>query len=137
MFKNISQRVKQYTNWIFVIIWMGVIFYFSNQPDLQSGLPNNWDFIYRKLAHMSEFAVLNFLLIRSFSYSKISFKNILTVSFIFSALYAMLDEYHQNFVLGRQGSVKDVLIDSIGIIFMTIFYPRLKYKHRAKSTDDL
>jgi VanZ family protein len=125
MINKISQRVlKKLLHWIFIIFWMGVIFYFSNQPSLKSGLPNNWDFIFRKMAHISEFAVLNFLLIRTFSHYKISFKNILIISFSLSFLYAVLDEYHQNFVLGRHGSVKDILIDSLGILIVTIFYPR-------------
>jgi VanZ family protein len=119
-----SQYFRKILHWIFIVLWMGIIFYFSNQPDLKSSLPNDWDFIFRKIAHISEFAVLNFLLIKTFSHYKISFKNILIISFSMSFLYAVLDEYHQNFVLGRHGSVKDILIDSLGIMIVTIFYPR-------------
>ena len=34
----------------------------------------------------------------------------------FGLLYAMSDEYHQTFVMGRSGELRDVLIDSLGII---------------------
>ncbi len=115
---------KKLLHWIFVILWMGFIFYLSHQPDLKSALPSEWDFIFRKIAHISEFAVLNFLLIRTFSHHGVSFKNALLLSFSLSFAYAALDEYHQNFVLGRYGSIKDILIDTIGILIATIFYPR-------------
>ncbi len=37
------------------------------------------------------------------------------ISAVVSLLYSSADEYHQTFVDGRSGSVKDVAIDSIGI----------------------
>ena len=37
-----------------------------------------------------------------------------------SLLTAVVDEYHQLFVDGRDGSIRDVLIDSIGIIIVLI-----------------
>ena len=36
-------------------------------------------------------------------------------------LYAFSDEIHQYFVLGRNCSIRDVLIDSIGVISFYIF----------------
>lgn len=35
---------------------------------------------------------------------------------IIAAAYAGLDEYHQSFVPGRTAELKDVFIDSLGII---------------------
>ena len=122
--------MRKILHWLFVVLWLGVIFYLSNQPDLKSGLPSDWDFIFRKLAHISEFAVLNFLFIRTFSHHGISLKNILIISFTLSFLYAVMDEYHQNFVTGRHGSIKDIFIDSVGILVVTIFYPRIYQENK-------
>ena len=38
----------------------------------------------------------------------------------FTILNAIFDEYHQLFVDGRDGSIKDVLIDLIGIVIVLI-----------------
>ena len=38
------------------------------------------------------------------------------VSFIIGVVYASSDEIHQLFVPGREGAVRDVLIDSTGVI---------------------
>ena len=38
------------------------------------------------------------------------------LAYIFSILYACLDEIHQLFVSGRSGQIMDVFIDSMGII---------------------
>lgn len=64
---------------------------------------------------------------------------------IFCLLFAFLDEYHQSFVVGRGPSLKDVGIDSIGIVLglfaaqlacfigrKTIFKPLSLEKYRRK-----
>ncbi len=109
---------KKIINWILVFLWAGVIFFFSHQPDLKSGFPNQWDFVLRKLAHISEYAVLTFLLFRALNGNQLNKKKILFFSFLISFLYAISDEYHQTFILGRNGAVRDVLIDSIGMILV-------------------
>lgn len=38
------------------------------------------------------------------------------IGMIFSVLYACTDEWHQHYVPGRHGALRDVIIDSIGII---------------------
>ena len=45
-------------NWLLVFLWLGFISFLSHQPDLKSDLPGAWDFIFRKLAHFFEFAIL-------------------------------------------------------------------------------
>ena len=42
------------------------------------------------------------------------------VGFIFCVLYAATDEFHQSFVGGRGPSVRDVGIDSLGVLIATI-----------------
>lgn len=114
--------VKKILNWAVVIMWMGVIFYFSSQPDLKSELPSFWDLIFRKIAHIAEFAVLAYFLIRAFIGHGISKAKLLLVSASMAIAYAFFDEYHQTFTSGRDGSLKDVFVDSLGVLFIVVFY---------------
>ena len=54
------------------------------------------------------------------------FKKTAIFSFLFSVLYASSDEFHQTFVVGRDGNIVDVLIDSsgtlVGILLSSIVY---------------
>lgn len=109
---------KKILNWFLVFIWAGIIFFLSHQPDLKSSFPSEYDFILRKLAHISEYAVLTFLLIRAFSQYQLSTKKILFFSIILAVLYAFSDEYHQSFISKRTGAFQDILIDSIGIFLV-------------------
>jgi len=108
-------------NWLPVILWAGMIFYFSSIPDLRSGFPDMWDLALRKIAHAGEFGILAIFVMRAISSlkqqhnRKPSFNIILTV-IIIVILYAISDEIHQGFVSGRVASATDVLIDSIGAL---------------------
>jgi VanZ family protein len=102
-------------NWLLVILWMGLIFFLSHQPELKSGLPGGWDFFLRKLAHILEYAVLTFLLIRALKGHHLTKRSVLVLAIVFAVLYALSDEYHQSFILGREGVPRDVLIDSLGV----------------------
>ncbi len=96
------------SRWIPAILWAGLIFFLSSIPDLKSNFPTTLDLILRKLAHMVEFGILTWLVWRailSFSWSG-----------IISLLYAISDELHQRFVPGREGTLRDVIIDAIGVI---------------------
>lgn len=107
--------------WLPVLIWAAVIFFLSAQPDLKSSLPGKYDFILRKLAHISEYAVLFLLVSRAFLGHSFSTKKALFLAFLFSVVYAISDEYHQTFIHGRVGAITDVLIDSIGIFAATFW----------------
>jgi VanZ family protein len=123
--------------WIFVFLWAGVIFYLSSVPNLSSGLES--DFVLRKLAHIFVYFILTilifFALLGDKKISETKNKDILKMSlfaFCLSFLYAISDEYHQTFVFGRNGSGKDVFIDTLGILFATIFN-YFKFISRAKN----
>ena len=94
------------TVWLPIVLWAGLIFTLSSIPSLHSGL-GTWDLILRKCAHVTEYAILAFLLRRA-----------LATPWAAAAafLYACSDEYHQSFVVGREGRPRDVAIDSIGIV---------------------
>lgn len=103
-------------NWLTVILWMFVIFYLSHQPDLKSGFATPIDFVLRKIAHITEYAILCFLLIRASKNQK--------WAFLIAFLYACSDEIHQLFILGRHGSPRDIAIDTMGIMLAVYFYEK-------------
>lgn len=107
---------NKFFNWLLVFLWIGLIFYLSAQPNLKS--PYQYDFLLRKIAHMVEFAILTVLLWRALRGYDISLRKALIMGVILAIFYAAFDETHQLFVAGRQGSVRDVGIDTIGI-FLT------------------
>ena len=103
-------------------VWGLLIFYLSSIPDLQSSLPGWQDLILRKLAHIFVFFILSYFLISSF----VKYKRVYIYFVIITVIaYAFIDEYHQVFVPFRYGSAKDILIDSIGVLFGTALYSNL------------
>ena len=67
----------------------------------------------RKLAHMTEYALLYMSAVLALS----TIKKARVIAFAFCVIFAITDEIHQLFVPGRVGCVTDVLIDTIGICF--------------------
>lgn len=105
--------------WGPVFLWMGAIFIFSSRPRFGITEEFFFDFLIFKTLHMIEYALLYFLLFRAFYHSsKYSIAKQLVVALIFSVLYAVGDEVHQAFVPTREGKIRDILIDSTGILIM-------------------
>ena len=70
----------------------------------------------RKLAHLTEYAILGFLAARAFRTSPHPTikRRWFWISLALVAVYALLDEYHQSFVPSRTSSIFDSLIDTTG-----------------------
>ena len=100
-------RHSRLVAWLAVLVWCGVIFWFSSIPHLSTGL-GVWDLILRKGAHLTEYAILMILLLRTRIPAKLAF--------VLGVLYASSDEWHQTYVAGREGRPRDVVIDSIGLL---------------------
>jgi len=71
---------------------------------------------------------LTFLLIQALQEHRLTKKKILILAVILAVGYALADEYHQSFILGRNASLKDVLIDSSGVLLVA--GPALFFKKR-------
>jgi VanZ family protein len=110
-----SSRV--FTLWLPVVAWAGVIFGLSSIPSLSSGL-GEWDYVLRKCAHMTEYAVLGALLFRAFEREM--------PAFLGGIAYAATDELHQHFVQGRHASPVDVAIDAVGVAIGLFAWARLR-----------
>ena len=131
---------------IIIILWLLVIFVFSSMNEKTSHIQsqkvvqkiyinkqivennkitknniqkakNKYDQKIRKIAHVTEFAILNILLVNLIYQLKEKFKlKYLIISIILTFIYACTDEIHQIFVQGRTSSFIDVLIDTAGAI---------------------
>lgn len=129
-------------NLILIIIWMITVFSFSNQTSTQSsGLSgklttkivnilhitegcteedgkiviSNIEYLIRKMAHYSIYALGGFLIYLEMTLYKISFKFKILFTQLIGSIYACTDEMHQFFIPGRSARIRDVIIDSFGI----------------------
>lgn len=133
--------------WSLLIGWMILIFVMSNQPakvsDSQSigvldlflklgininGVFGNLaNFVVRKCAHFLEYMILALFAFNVFKlYFNIKQISFITIVFVF--LYACSDEVHQLFVLGREGAIRDVIIDTCGGIVLVLISSYNLYK---------
>jgi len=119
-----NSKIVKFFNWLLVFLWASLIFFLSSRPDLKSSLPTSIDFVLRKIAHMTEYGILFFLFFRALRGHSMDFKKAVRLSFAFSILYAISDEYHQTFVFGRMGALRDVLIDTAGMVLAMIILKR-------------
>jgi VanZ family protein len=129
--------------WLPIIIWLALIFIAST--DLMSaehtfriiGAFLHWlfptispisilrvQFFMRKLAHVSEYAVLAALLYRAFVHTALKGRRTLSAGLVLllCAAYAATDEFHQSFVPSRTASMRDVMIDICGAMLAVILY---------------
>jgi VanZ family protein len=97
---------------------MGVIFFFSAQPSLDSGL-GVIDLVGRKLIHFAEYALLCFLWWRAFA-TVTGPGRAAIAAFAIASGYAVTDEVHQTFVEGRAGTPVDWAIDSAGAALVAL-----------------
>jgi VanZ family protein len=76
-----------------------------------------WQILLRKLAHMTEYAVLTLAWVRAVRglVPGASRVQVLRAAASISLVYAGTDEFHQTFVGGRHGTPVDVLVDAVGI----------------------
>jgi len=104
------------THWLPVVLWAALIFTLSSIPHLGTDL-GTWDLILRKCAHVTEYAILAFLLARAVGRPM--------PAFLLGLVYAASDEFHQSFVSGRHASPIDVAIDSVGLLIGVLAWRRL------------
>ena len=94
-----------------------------------ANIAKNLNYPIRKLMHITEYFILALLLYWTIILYKTKKTYLLT--FILSVLYAISDEIHQLF-RARTGQVKDVFIDTIGILIAILFIKiikKIKTKH--------
>ena len=113
------------------LLLMGLIFYFSAQTS--SGEHPWWEVIFRKLGHVTGYALLTALwwwALRGVTARPL----LIAVSIAF--VYACSDEFHQSFVSGRTGTPVDVGVDSIGMAIAALLVTRLPRASKSKQFKD-
>jgi VanZ family protein len=91
-------------------------------------------FVTRKVAHFLEYAILGLLAARAFSSSSqpTLHRRWFFVSLLLVVLYALSDEYHQNFVQGRGASIYDSFIDMSGGLTALLLYALWRRKTQTR-----
>lgn len=134
---------------VIVVLWMGVILLFSNRQSNETTKDSyrivitvghilhadfdEWsqeevnayvakmNYPIRKLAHLTEYTILGMLLCMVVIVIAEKPKPYVWIlPWLIGTLYAVIDEVHQLFVVGRDGKITDVLIDSIGVLLGTV-----------------
>ena len=106
------------------IIWMGLIFWLSQQPALPSLPDSLLDLISKKLGHFFAYAILMALWWGAIRPLQPTTGRALILAFIITLLYAISDEWHQTFVPNRSGQVADVLVDAAGALSVCLIVLR-------------
>jgi VanZ family protein len=101
--------------WLAVLLWMGGIFGLSSIPSLHTPLAPHADFMLSKLAHLGVYAGLTVLLFLTLEQHMASTRRAWLLAVLVAIGYALTDEWHQTFVPGRQGSLRDVGVDTLGM----------------------
>lgn len=131
------------SSWLVVVLWLVLIFTLSVQTAEQSAglsgkvtetiikvasciVPIDTDVrvmdqmvkqfhnLVRKFAHGWLYFVLGVLVLNSFIKTGVKGVKAYVYALIFCVAYAVTDEGHQTFVVGRSGQISDVLIDTVG-----------------------
>lgn len=126
----------------FLVLWMALIFSFSNQQDVESSkisdgfidrtvvkiykvfnknitkekeseIIEKYTYPIRKLAHYTLYFILGILSFLVVKDYSIN-KKLIIYSLLICFLYACSDEFHQLFIIGRSARVLDVMIDTFG-----------------------
>ena len=154
-----NKNILRIISIIFVLAWMITVFMLSHQiAEDSSKTSSNFitviiklfnkdigqeqletimlkvETIVRKLAHFVLYTLGGMLITIMF----INFKEYITktkiTSFLLGATYAITDEIHQLFIPGRSGEIRDVLIDSTGILLgVFIIYLLMRIKGMFRS----
>ena len=86
----------------------------SLSPEDQEKAAESLQLFVRKGAHVTEYMILGVLLFLTLG--AYGLRRVFSLALLTGVLYAALDEYHQRFVPGRSGEIKDVLIDACGLL---------------------
>jgi hypothetical protein len=129
--------------WSTVFVWTGVIWWLSSIPKLTL-VETDAEMAIRVVMQMLEFGFLFLLTYRAllttfkFRVERLAFWRskkeesedmqfvfivetlLLIIAILLCVIYGGVDEYHQTFVDGRDGSIRDLLLDTIGILVIAL-----------------
>lgn len=152
--------MKKIILYILIILWMTLIFSFSNQKaddstklsdgviektigniykmthknvdeEKLSEIKTKYTHITRKTAHFTIYMILGLLVGLLLKEYNIDTKKAILYGILICMCYAISDEIHQIFVSGRSGEIRDILIDTCGST-IGIFLSRIKIDKKEK-----
>ena len=151
-----SELILQKTDWrgricryAPLVLWIGFVLFLSTgqasmsntsrfiRPFLEFIFPNTpselidvYHGYIRKLAHLTEYAILAFWAFRAFKNSSYTIlrRFWFVCAFILAFLIASIDETNQSYIASRTGSIYDVLLDATGGLMMIILCYILYFK---------
>lgn len=109
--------MNNFKRYRFVILWCGVIFFFSSLTTIPTPRDTVLNFLLKKSAHLFEYAVLYWLTWKATN-ETIGKKKQFLAPFLFILFYALTDEFHQSFVPGRHARSYDLVFDALGAILV-------------------
>jgi len=122
-----------FSHYLPVCLWMILIFYFSSQQKISVSPTFILNFILFKSLHVIEYAILFALWCWAIANKKNFFtQETYLWAGITTLMYAVFDEIHQTFIPTREGTMRDVAIDGIGIIIMYMFINQKNIKQMIK-----
>lgn len=153
-----KNRIYKILSIVLVILWCATVFYLSSEvADDSSGTSGNTiRFVFRiispnidtltldtlvemlqplvrKMAHFTLYMIGGILIFNMLDLFIKDRKKVFCTSLTCGVFYAITDEFHQLFVLGRSCEIRDVIIDSLGILcgisvimLITIMYEEYK-----------
>ena len=143
--------IKKVIKFLLMILWMGLIFSFSNDSgsvstkksdgliintieiiigrDLSAFEKEKWvNYLVvpvRKGAHIGIYFILGILIVIFISeFINTNFKSMFWSSII-AFLYACSDEFHQLLIPGRSGQLSDIFLDTLGAIAGIVIFLRI------------
>ena len=111
--------------WFPPLLWAAVIFTFSSLETIKVTELFFWDFLLKKSAHIFEYAVLFTLTFRATRRNWF-------LTYALCIIYAISDEFHQSFVVGRTASVFDLAFDLSGMNIASYIIWKLYPSHRER-----
>jgi VanZ family protein len=85
--------------------------YFSGAVPI---FPGGWDVLIKKSSHVIVYGALGGLLLRGLRLSGYPLRQAAYLAVVIAVCYAITDEYHQSFVVGRSASMMDIGFDLVG-----------------------
>lgn len=147
-------KLFKYISIVLVIVWMSVVFTLSSesgsksentsnsftktifQNNISDEQVKNLSFIIRKTAHFTLYTIGGICICL---FVLLNFKNtnkIYLISYIIGTIYAIADELHQLYIPNRSGEIRDVIIDSFGILLGVVIVKFSRYIiHKFKECD--
>ena len=121
-------KILEKNRWLATILTLisaSLIFYISSITfPAGDGSSGPYAIIY----HFTAFSYLTLFLLISLTKGKPN-KPLIIMGIIFAIIYGISDEIHQLFVPGRFASIKDIIINSFGILLTSLAYSNYIKNH--------